>query len=120
MKQVRSRGLVGLAMAAVVLMSAATAQAGEWRKKADLTAGGDGKEVKVGVNIKDIMIRCMEGSVVINTVWERQGEKKTQHKVTRTLNKGEDHIIKLGESRMVTGLRIGDGGKGTYRVFVRN
>jgi hypothetical protein len=109
-----------LAVAASVILGAATAQAGDWRKKAELTAGGDGKEVKVGVNIKDIMIRCMEGSVVINTVWERQGDKKIQHKVTRTLNKGEDHIIRLGESRMVTGLRIGDGGRGTYRVFVRN
>ena len=108
------------ALVAAVVMSAATVQAGEWRKKAELTAGGDGKEVAVGVNIKDVMIRCMEGSVVINTIWERNGGQKTQHKVTRTLNKGEDHILKLGESRMVTGLRIGDGGKGTYRVFVRN
>ena len=106
--------------AAAMVLSVATAQAGEWRKKAELTAGGDGKEVTVGVNIKDIMIRCTEGSVIINTVWERQGDKKTQHKVTRTLSKGEEHILKLGESRMVTGLRIGDGGKGTYRVFVRN
>lgn len=117
------RRMKAWAMAAVaiaVLFLTVSAQAGDWRKKADLFSGGGGKEVTVDANIKAVKIRCLDGSVIINTIWVREGGRKTQHKVTRRLEKGEEHILHLDTTRYVTGLRIGDDARGKYRVWVKN
>ncbi len=90
-----------------------------WHPVGNFKAGGDGKEVTVERQISAILIRCTEGSVIINTIVLREGGNKNPIAVTARLNAGEDKIVDIGGARMVNGLRVGDDGKGTYTVFVK-
>lgn len=92
--------------------------ADHWHKIADLTAGGDAKEVTVDKTISKCVIKCTSGSVIINTLVVREGAKKTPIKVVSTIAEGEEKLVEIGERRMVTGFRISDQGSGTYEISV--
>jgi len=103
-----------LALALVVLSSTA-AMAG-WQLVSDVTAGGGAKELTVNRSIRLVRLECTSGSVIINTVVIREGGAKNPITVARKLNTGEKYEIDLGGAHQVTGLRISDSGKGTYKV----
>ena len=85
------------------------------------TAGGSAKETGApsGRPIRKVRIVATSGSVIVNTVVVREGASKTPHTLAVRLAAGESREIDLGSARNVTGLRISDGGKGTYEVQVR-
>lgn len=105
---------------AVLLLTSFSALAGSgWHKVAELDAGGDGKEVSVNRDCSVCLIKCEEGSVIINTVVIREGGKKTPKTVGKRLNKGDSEQVPFGDKINVTGLRIGDDGRGHYEVYVK-
>ena len=85
------------------------------------TAGGSAKETGAPSSrpIRKVRIVATSGSVIVNTVVVREGGAKTPHTLAVRLAAGESREIDLGSARNVTGLRISDGGKGTYEVQVR-
>ena len=101
-----------------ILACVQSAFCGSWDRVAQLQGAGGAKEVPVNKGISSIRIRCSEGSVTINTVVIREGGRKSPMAVARNLAVGQEHVLNLGSVRMVTGLRISDGGGGTYEVFV--
>jgi hypothetical protein len=105
--------ILGLAMAA---MCATTVLAADWQTVADVTAGGEAKELIVNRTIRLVQIECTEGSVIVNTLWIREGDAKSPIKIARRFTRGEGQNIDLGNERQVTGFRISDGGKGTYKI----
>ena len=88
-------------------------------KVAELNAGGQAKEIAVNQQVSKVVIKCTEGSVIINTVVVRDGGKTTPHTVGRRLEKGEEQQITVGKEVNCSGLRISDDGRGTYVVRVR-
>jgi hypothetical protein len=109
-----------VAVAAAVVCGATVVRAGdEYVQVAELTAGGDAKEVAVNKEISKCMIHVVDGSVTINTLVVREGGRKTPIPVTARIEKGSKHEIDLGGRKNVTGFRISDGGRGTYRVLVK-
>jgi hypothetical protein len=103
--------------AAMILVAAwATAAWAGWGPIAEVTAGGEAKELAVNRAIRTVQIECTEGSVIVNMIWVREDAAKTPIKVARLFNKGEKQNIDLGSARLVTGLRISDGGKGKYKI----
>jgi len=87
-----------------------------WQVVSDVTAGGGAKELAVNRSIRLVRIECTSGAVIINTVVIREGGVKTPITVARKLNTGEKWEHDLGGAHQVTGLRISDSGKGTYKV----
>ena len=85
------------------------------------TVGGSAKETGAPSSrpIRKVRIVATSGSVIVNTVVVREGGAKTPHTLAVRLAAGESREIDLGSARRVTGLRISDGGKGTYEVQVR-
>jgi hypothetical protein len=88
-------------------------------KVAELTAGGDAKEVEVNQQISKVLIKCTEGSVIINTVVVRDGGNKTPFTVGTRLNQGEEQQVTVGNNVNCSGLRISDDGRGKYVVRVK-
>lgn len=114
-----NRALFMGTVAVVLAMTMAGLVYGDhWHKVAELTAGGEAKEVTVDKTISKCVIKCTSGSVIINTLVVREGEKKTPIKVVTTFTEGQEKLIEIGERRMVTGFRISDQGSGTYAVSV--
>ncbi|MGI5869321.1 MAG: hypothetical protein ACOX9C_07760 [Kiritimatiellia bacterium] len=83
----------------------------------ELAAGGGAKEIAVNREISHCYLELVSGTVSINTVVVRP-EKKALPQAVR-LAPGQLHTIDLGGKRMVTGFRISDNGRGTYRVIVK-
>lgn len=109
---------VAICLMSFCAMFAATAEkAGV--KVAELNAGGQAKEIAVNQQVSKVVIKCTEGSVIINTVVVRDGGKTTPHTVGRRLEKGEEQQITVGKEVNCSGLRISDDGRGTYVVRVR-
>jgi len=100
---------------AMVLLGATVVLAG-WQVVSDVTAGGGAKELAVNRTIRLIRMECTSGSVIINTVVVREGAAKNPITVARKFNVGEKWEHDLGGAHQVTGLRISDSGKGTYKV----
>ena len=90
-----------------------------WETVATLTTGGDAKEVTVNRTVRVVQIECTAGPVIVNTVVIREGGAKDPITVGRRFNTGEQQDLDLGRDRNVTGLRISDGGRGTYKVKVK-
>ena len=88
----------------------------QWQAVADVTAGGDAKELAVNRVIRVIQIECTQGTVIVNTLWVREGAAKSPVTVARRFSAGETQDIDLGNARQVTGLRISDGGRGAYKI----
>ena len=109
-----------LAMAALCATAAAEKlDKVEWHVVADVTAGGDAKELAVNRAVRVVQIECTEGTVIVNTVWVREGAAKTPITVARRFAQGERQDLDLGYARTVTGFRISDGGKGKYTILVQ-
>lgn len=115
----RMMGFVAAILGGVVLCAPDASAKSKYAQVAELTAGGDAKEVAVNKEISKCMIEVIEGSVIINTVVVREGGNKTPITVAARLEKGAKHEIALGGAKMVSGLRISDAGRGTYRVHVK-
>ena len=103
---------------AVLVAGSMSASAG-WKTVAEVTAGGDAKELAVNRTIRTVQIECTEGSVIVNTVVIREGAAKDPITVARRFSQGEKQDLDLGRDRTVTGLRISDGGKGRYKVHAK-
>ena len=109
---------MGTVAMVIAMATAGLVYADHWNKIAELTAGGDAKEVTVDKTISKCVIKCTSGSVIINTLVVREGAKKTPIKVVSTITEGQEKLIEIGERRMVTGFRISDQGGGTYAISV--
>ncbi len=91
-----------------------------WVEIAELTARrGEPKEVTVGYEIIQIRIEAVAETVIINTIVTREGPRTTPHRVGGRFTAGQNHVVDLGEPKMVTGLRISDDNRGRYKVYVR-
>ena len=101
---------------AMVVAGATAALAADWQAVADVTAGGDAKELAVNRALRVIQIECTAGTVIVNTLWVREGAAKSPVTVARRFSAGEKQDIDLGSERQVTGFRISDGGRGTYKI----
>ena len=106
-------------LAMVLAASFATAACADWKTVAEVTAGGDAKELAVNRTIRTVQIECTAGSVIVNTVVIREGGAKSPITVARRFNQGEKQNLDLGYDRNVTGLRISDGGQGRYKVHAK-
>lgn len=110
---------VFLLVPALFLMVAGTAMAKDWDKVASLNAGGDAKEVVINREISAVRLVWESGVVSIQTVVVRQGAAKTSHTVAGRVEDKAPLEIKLSGKTQVTGLRISDGGRGVYAVYVK-
>ncbi|MBI3985409.1 MAG: hypothetical protein HY343_00685 [Lentisphaerae bacterium] len=109
-----------MGMAFVVAMGpSAHARRPEWTKAADLQAGTGAKDVAYSGTISAVKIKCVEGSVSINTIVVRQGGDKTAVPVTAQLRAGDEREIAMTNAVQATGLRISDDGNGKYEVYVK-
>ncbi len=100
---------------ALVLLSTTVVLAG-WQVVSDVTAGGGAKELVVNRSVQSVQIECTSGTVIINTVVIREGGAKNPITVARKFTVGEKQELNLGGTKQVTGLRISDSGRGTYKV----
>ncbi len=84
------------------------------------TASGSAKEMGIPTSkpIKKIRIIPTSGSVIVNTVVLREGTTTKKYPLAVRIAAGETREIDLGGARKATGIRISDGGKGTYNVYV--
>ena len=111
--------VASLVLAGFFLAPNAQARNKFW-KQTTLNAGGGAKEVSVNKKVHYIKIYCKDGSVTINTIVVREGGKKTPIKATTPLQKGQHQVWEIsGGPKQITGLRISDGGKGTYDVLLK-
>ena len=93
--------------------------AGEkWTPVARLTAGGGVKEVPLQCAAQRCLIRCIDGSIIVNTVVAREGGSSSPFRVGRRFALGEEQIVDFGSVRELTGLRISDDGQGVYEILV--
>ena len=109
-----------LAMAAMLVLGTTTVLA-DWHVVADVTATdkSEARELAVNRTIRTVQIECTEGSVIVMTLWVREGGAKTEIRVARQLNKGDKQDFDLGQDRNATGFRISDKGPGKYKIHVR-
>ncbi len=84
----------------------------------ELRAAGPAKEIPVNREATGCRIEVVAGTVVINTVVVRAGRDKLPVTVVRSMQAGESADVAFGPRRLVSGLRISDGGGGTYRVVI--
>lgn len=89
---------------------------GKWSTAANLSSGGGAKEVSFSGR-SECKIEVTGGSVGFNTVVVRRGGRKQSVTIGQTLGKGQSVSIPIDSS--VTGIRISDTGRGTYRVVVK-
>ena len=104
-------------IAALVTLGALSASAG-WKVVAEVTAGGDAKELAVNRTIRTVQIECTDGTVVVNTVVIVKGCQGAHHGCP-SFQQGRQAGLGFGRSRNVTGLRISDSGKGRYKVHAK-
>lgn len=90
-----------------------------FKRVAELTAGGDAKEVAVNRRVRTVRIQAVSGTVTVNTLVVRDGSARRSFPVTRRLAPGEYADVDLGGRENVSGLRISDGGGGRYQVLIR-
>ena len=105
---------------ALVVLGATMAQAG-WKTISEITATdkSEARELAVNRTIRTVQIECTEGSVIVMTLWVREGGAKTEIRVARQFSKGDKQDFDLGQDRNATGFRISDKGPGKYKIHVR-
>ena len=108
---------IPLLLAATLCLCCAVSARADWKRVAELQAGGGPKEVTVNRTVKCIQIQGYRGTCGVTTLWIRKGSDKTEHRITRTFAEGEKMNIDIPPA-YVTGLRISDSGNGTYRINV--
>ena len=107
------------ALAALAL--SATAAWADWQTVAEVTATEktEARELAVNRTIRTVQLQCTEGSVIVMTLWVREGGAKTEIRVARQFNKGDKQDFDLGQDRNATGFRISDKGPGKYKVHAK-
>ena len=108
-----------LAMAMLAL--SATLARADWKTVAEIAATdkSEARELAVNRTIRTVQIECTEGSVIVMTLWVREGAAKTEIRVARQFNKGDKQDFDLSYDRNVTGFRISDKGPGKYKVHAK-
>jgi hypothetical protein len=91
----------------------------EWRRVADLKAGGGPKDVKVTGSVSRILLRCDSGAVTVNTLFVVEKDRKTPLPVTTEFKEGDARVIDLQQNVSVSALRVTDAGGGSYSVHVK-
>lgn len=107
-----------IAAVAVLLFFAGPLRA-DWTRVGEATAGGGAKEFSVSGRSNMARIKCLEGTVIVNTLVVREGGQRSPITVARRLQAGEHVDVDLGGVRNVTGFRISDDGRGRYEVSMR-
>lgn len=92
---------------------------GGWTKIAEQIASKQAVEVPVNRKITTVRMVCVKDSVIINVVAVRYGGKFTQVVMGKQLKKGEATEFSVGDTKLVTGLRIGHDLKGRYEIYVQ-
>ena len=107
------------ALAALAL--SATAAWADWQTVAEVSATEktEARELAVNRTIRTVQIECTEGSVIVNTLWIREGGAKTEIRVAKRFSQGEKQDIDLSYDRNVTGLRISNQGPGKFKVHAK-
>lgn len=91
---------------------------GKWQTAGQYTAAGSAKEVSLnGGGYTQCKIECVGGRVSLNTVVIRRGGQKQSVTARTSLTPGQEWNVPI--DRAATGIRISDGGGGTYKVFVK-
>ena len=105
---------------ALVVLGATMAQA-DWKTISEITATdkSEARELAVNRSIQKVRFECKEGSVIVMTMWVREGAAKTEYRVARQLAPGEKYDVDLGQTRNATAFRISDKGPGRYKIGVR-
>ena len=105
---------------AMVAMSATMAQAG-WKTISEIAATdkSEARELAVNRTIRTVQFEGLEGTVIVTTLWVREGAAKTEYRVARQLAAGEKFDVDLGQVRNATAFRISDKGPGRYKIGVR-
>ncbi len=107
-------------MAVILLGMAPGAFADDWHKVEEISADGkNAREVAVNRRTSAVRIKCIEGSVIINTIVRRDGGNKQSYTVGQRLNKDESRTIEFGDKVNVSGFRISEDGRGRYRIEVK-
>lgn len=92
----------------------------DWKKVGDkIQASGPAKELTFDREISKFQISVDEGTVIINSVWVRNGAERFEIRVGRAFSKGDKQDIEIGPKQKATGLRLGHSGGGTYNVWVK-
>jgi hypothetical protein len=98
----------------------ARAESKHWHEVASYSV--DGKDaVEAGVDrpsVTFIKITCTDGSIVVNTLVVREGGNKKPFTVGKRIEKGDSHVIEIGETK-ATGFRISHDGRGSYVIHVK-
>ena len=110
-----------MAVMVLVALGATAARAGGWHVVAEIAPTGktEAREVAVDRSVRTVRIECTEGSVILMTMWVREGAAKTEIRVARQFAKGDHQDFDLSHARDVTGLRISDKGPGKYKIGVK-
>ncbi len=103
---------------AISALCAPVAQA-EWETVAEVTAGGEAKDVALARTVRVLQIECTEGVVTVDALTVREGEAENPIGISRQFHPGETQDVDLGYDRQVTGLRIRDDGTGKYRIHAK-
>ena len=108
-------------LAAAVLAAGATMALADWKTVAEVAATdkSEARELAVNRTIRTVQIECTEGSVIVMTLWVREGGAKTEIPVARQFNKGDKQNFDLGQDRNATGFRISDKGPGKYKIHAK-
>ncbi len=110
-----------MVMLALMMLGAAPALAADWKSVAEVTADRQAAATELAVNreIRTVRLKCTEGAVLVNTLWVREGGAKTEIRVARRFNAGDEQDIDLGYKRNVTGFRMSNQGPGKLKVLVK-
>ncbi len=91
----------------------------DWRQVARITVQrGNAREIRTQQRASRLLIECSDGSVIVNTVVVREGGRKHTYTIGQRLHKGDRREISFG-SMNVTGIRISEDGRGTYRLLLK-
>jgi hypothetical protein len=108
-------------LAAAMLMIGATVASADWKTVAEITAGAkpEARELALNRTIRTVQFEGLEGTVIVTTLWVREGAAKTEYTVSRAIPKGEKWNVDLGQDRAATGFRVSDQGPGRYKIHAK-
>lgn len=115
----KNRVYLSLGILTGLILFASVCLASSWKPLANLSSGGEAKEVPVNHKISHVRVMVTEGTVVFNTIVVREGGKKSPHTIGREYSAKQHFVLDLPAPTQVTGLRISDGGNGRYSVHYK-
>lgn len=112
--------LIKILFLSLFIMAGTASAKDKWVTVAHLTPAKAAKEVSINKVCSFIQFEIIEGSVGFHTFWIREPNGvKNQITVNARFNAGEKYTFEVTNPRMITGLRISDFGKGTYKLWVK-